>query len=76
MRKLSAFIQITLNGYFADESGDISWGHHDDAEFGDFVAGNAKGGGALLFGRATYDMMASYCPRRSPPRTIPSWRSG
>jgi dihydrofolate reductase len=33
-----------------------------DAEFGAFVAGNATGGGQLLFGRITYEMMASYWP--------------
>ncbi|MCX5658844.1 MAG: dihydrofolate reductase family protein [Planctomycetota bacterium] len=64
MRKLSAFIQVSLDGLFAGESGDISWAHKpkDDAEWNAFVAGNASGGGALLFGRVTYEMMAGYWP--------------
>ena len=64
MRKLSAFIQISLDGLFAGENGDISWAHksRDDAEWNAFVAGNASGGGALLFGRVTYEMMAGYWP--------------
>ena len=64
MPKLIAFIQITLDGYFAATSGDISWAHKDkdDAEWNAFVEGNAKGGGRLVFGRVTYDLMASYWP--------------
>jgi dihydrofolate reductase len=64
MRKLGAFIQTTLDGYFAGPAGDISWAHagSQDAEFQAFVAENAKGGGQLLFGRVTYEMMASYWP--------------
>src|SRR6202171_2992485 len=34
----------------------------DDAEFNAFVAENASGGGQLLFGRITYELMASYWP--------------
>ena len=64
MRKLAAFIQVSLDGYFADVDGDIGWAHKDpdDAEWNEFVASNAKGGGQLLFGRITYELMASYWP--------------
>ena len=64
MRKLVSFIQVTLDGYFADMNGDISWAHKDnkDAEWDAFVADNASGGGILLFGRITYEMMAGYWP--------------
>ena len=64
MRKLAAFIQVSLDGYFADVDGDIGWAHKDpdDAEWNAFVADNAKGGGQLLFGRITYELMASYWP--------------
>ncbi len=62
IRKLVSFIQVTLDGYFADLNGDISWAHKDnkDAEWDAFVADNASGGGILLFGRITYEMMAGY----------------
>ncbi len=45
-------------------NGDFSWAHsgNDDAEFNAFVAENASGGGQLLFGRITYELMASYWP--------------
>lgn len=64
MRKLVAFNQVTLDGYFADMNGDISWANKDnqDAEWNAFVTDNANGGGLLLFGRITYELMASYWP--------------
>ena len=64
MRKLAAFIQVSLDGYFADADGGIGWAHKDpgDGEWNAFVADNAKGGGQLLFGRITYEFMASYWP--------------
>jgi dihydrofolate reductase len=64
MRRLVAFNSVTLDGYFAGLSGDISWAHrdNDDAEWNSFVADNASGGGTLVFGRVTYDLMASYWP--------------
>lgn len=66
MRRLIVFNNITLDGYFSGSGGDFSWAHgaahSDDAEFNAFVAGNASGGGQLLFGRITYEMMASYWP--------------
>lgn len=64
MRKLLVFNQVSLDGYIADREGDMSWAHKDpqDAEWNAFVAGNAKGEGELLFGRVTYDLMASYWP--------------
>jgi dihydrofolate reductase len=33
-----------------------------DEEWDAFVSGNARGGGMLLFGRITYDLMASFWP--------------
>src|ERR1700694_4073465 len=64
MRKLHVFNSVTLDGYFAGMNGDISWAHQasKDPEFDAFVAENAKGGGVLVFGRITYDLMKSYWP--------------
>ena len=64
MRKLVVFNQVSLDGYFADANGDMSFAHNDnqDAEWDAFVAGNASGGGMLLFGRITYELMASFWP--------------
>jgi dihydrofolate reductase len=62
MRRLIVFNSISLDGYFVDTKGDMSWAHNPDPEFDAFVENNAKGGGVLLFGRVTYELMASYWP--------------
>ncbi|MBI3646681.1 MAG: dihydrofolate reductase [Acidobacteriales bacterium] len=62
MREVIVFNQVTLDGYFADMNGDMSWAHKQDAEWKAFVQENASGGGELLFGRITYELMASYWP--------------
>ena len=64
MRKLIVFNHISLDGYFTDAHGDMSFARNDspDAEWDAFVAGNAGGGGTLVFGRVTYDLMVSFWP--------------
>ncbi len=62
MAKLIVFNSVSLDGYFAGPDGDLSWGHSPDAEWQKFVEENARGGGRLLFGRITYELMASYWP--------------
>lgn len=64
MRRLAVFNHITLDGYFVDAHGQFGWARHgnDDPEFAAFVAENASGGGELVLGRVTYDIMASYWP--------------
>jgi dihydrofolate reductase len=64
MRRLAVFNQVSLDGYFVDANGDMSWAHTDtkDAEWKAFVEGNASAGGVLLFGRITYELMASFWP--------------
>lgn len=72
-RQLSAFMQVSLDGYFCDARGDMSFAHKppDDAEWQEFVAGNAAGGGILLFGRRTYDMMAGWWPTPAAAKAMP-----
>ena len=55
---------MSLDGYFVDGNGSMRWAHRvePDAEWNAFVAGNASGGGVLLFGRVTYELMANYWP--------------
>jgi dihydrofolate reductase len=64
MRRVIVFNSVSLDGYISDAKGDMAWAHRveKDAEWSAFVAGNAKGGGELLFGRITYDLMAGYWP--------------
>jgi dihydrofolate reductase len=61
--RVSVFNHVSLDGYFTDKNGDMSWAHRgDDPEWNAFAAENAKGEGVMLFGRVTYEMMASYWP--------------
>jgi dihydrofolate reductase len=62
MRRLTVFNSVSIDGYFTDANNDMSWAKADDPEFAEFVAGNAKGGGTLLFGRVTFEMMRSFWP--------------
>ena len=64
VRRLIVFNNVSLDGYFVDANGSMRWAHRaqPDAEWNAFVAGNASGGGVLLFGRVTYELMASYWP--------------
>ena len=74
MRRLSVFNSVTLDGYFTDAKGDMSWAHTapDDAEWNEFVGGNVKGNGVLVFGRVTYDMMASFWPTPTALQSMPN----
>jgi len=64
MRKLIVFNHVSLDGYFVDANGSMSWAktRKDDAEWNAFVAENASGEGPLLFGRKTYELMIQYWP--------------
>jgi dihydrofolate reductase len=62
MSKLLVFNQVSLDGYFVDAHGDMSWAHKQDPEWTTFASENASGGGQLLFGRVTYEMMQSFWP--------------
>jgi dihydrofolate reductase len=64
MARLTVFNSVSLDGYFTDAQSKIDFAHQpaDDAEWNEFVSGNAKGGGALMFGRVTYEMMAGFWP--------------
>ena len=64
MRKLVVFNHVSLDGYFVDVNGDMSWAKadHQDTEWDGFVAENASGGGVLVFGRITYELMAGFWP--------------
>lgn len=61
MRKLYAFNMVTLDGFFEGPNQDISW-HKVDNEFNDFAIDQLNSTDTLIFGRVTYQMMASYWP--------------
>jgi len=76
MRKLLAFMNISLDGYYVDAHGDMSWAHQQDAEWNDFANENSKSGGQLLFGRVTYEMMASWWPSPMAHEMMPTVAEG
>ena len=43
MRRLIIFNQLSLDGFFADANGDMSWAHKHDAEWNAFAGENASG---------------------------------
>lgn len=66
MRKLFLFMLVSVDGYFEGPDHDISW-HNVDAEFNDFADRQLEDVGTLLFGRRTYDLMASFWPHATSP---------
>jgi dihydrofolate reductase len=78
MPRLHVFNNTTLDGYFTDPNGDISWAYagNDDPEYQKFVAENAKGGDTLVLGRKTYEMMASYWPTPEASKNQPDVAEG
>ena len=64
MSKLVVFNHVTMDGYFTDAKSDMSFAHRQeqDPEWESFVTSNAGGGGVVVFGRITYELMASYWP--------------
>jgi dihydrofolate reductase len=71
--QLSAFMQVSLDGYFCDVHGNMNFAHKsaDDAEWHEFVARNAAGGAVLVFGRTTYEMMAAWWPTPAADEAMP-----
>lgn len=73
MRKLRVFESISVDGYFCDAEGGMAWAHagREDPEFAAWVGANASGGGELLFGRITYQMMESFWPTPAAAQQMP-----
>jgi len=76
MAALSAFISLSLDGCYADASNDMNWAHSQDPEQAEFTASNAKGGGRLVFGRVTHDMMKAFWPTPMAAQMMPDVAAG
>lgn len=61
MRNVFLFMMVSLDGFFEGPNQEIDW-HNVDDEFNDFAIKQLDEIGALLFGRVTYQLMASYWP--------------
>ena len=61
MRKVILFNMVTLDGFFEGPNGEIDW-HNVDEEFNEFAVHQVNTADGLIFGRVTYELMASYWP--------------
>ena len=70
MQKLIVFNHMSLDGYFVDRNGEMSWAqaHHKDAEWNAFVEGNASGTASLVINFSLPG--ASFCGAHSLPFTF------
>jgi dihydrofolate reductase len=75
MGRLGSFTFVTLNGFYAGPKRDISW-HRHGAEENEFAAEGLGAGNILLFGRVTYQMMASYWPTPDAMKNDPTVADG
>jgi len=71
MRKVLVYNSISLDGYFTDAKGDMSWAHKRDPEWNAFVAENARGESVMLYGRVTYDQMVGFWPTEAAIKSFP-----
>ena len=61
MRPIYAFIVQTVDGYYEGPNGEFDWPNVDD-EFNEFAVAQLEATDMLLFGRKTYEGMASFWP--------------
>ncbi|HZT98215.1 MAG TPA: dihydrofolate reductase family protein [Ktedonobacteraceae bacterium] len=64
MRKVFLFMMVTVDGFFEGPNHEIDW-HNVDEEFNEFAIQQLNDIDTLLFGRLTYELMASYWPTPS-----------
>jgi dihydrofolate reductase len=64
MRKIIVSEMVSADGFFAGPNGEIDW-HNVDAEFNEaYAIPMLREADMLIFGRVTYDLMASYWPTK------------
>jgi dihydrofolate reductase len=61
MRKILAFLVVTIDGYYEGPNGEFDWPVVDE-EFNEFGLQQLEEVDTLLFGRVTYEGMAAYWP--------------
>lgn len=61
MRRVIVSMMVTLDGFIAGPNGEIDW-HNVDDEFNEYAIDLLNSVDTLLFGRVTYQGMASYWP--------------
>jgi len=61
MRKIIFQMMVSLDGYFEGPKKELDW-HRVDGEFNDYASDLLDSVDTLVFGRVTYELMASYWP--------------
>jgi dihydrofolate reductase len=62
MRKIVMFNLVSIDGYFTDEKGEISW-HVVDDEFNKWAVKTINDFDTILFGRITYEIFKDFWPQ-------------
>lgn len=75
-RRLMVFNSVSLDGNFTDGTPDVNWAHARDEEWQKFTRENAGGDAELIFGRKTYEMMASFWPTEAARQRMPEVAEG
>ena len=57
-------MMVSLDGYIEGPNHDLSW-HNVDSEFNAFAIDQLNQAGSLVFGRRTYELMASFWPSKA-----------
>ncbi|MEV0292265.1 dihydrofolate reductase family protein [Nocardia sp. NPDC050710] len=63
MRALILHMMVTLDGYAAGTDGDLDWIEVDDPELDAYLAELLGSVDAQIFGRVSYELLASYWPQ-------------
>lgn len=71
MRKLFEFMMTSLDGYHEGPAHELDWHNADNPEFNRFAVEQLAEADTLVFGRVTYEMMASYWPTSEAYRSDP-----
>jgi len=76
MRKITAYNFLALNGFFKAPDEDTSWHKHGEEEARYSEEALAQDENILLFGRKTYEMMASFWPTPQAEELFPKVAAG
>lgn len=76
MRKLTAYNFLTLNGFFKGPNEDTNWHTHGEEEAKYSEEALDQDANILLFGRKTYEMMASFWPTPQAKELFPKVAEG
>jgi dihydrofolate reductase len=78
VQNLLVFNSMSLDGYFTDARGEMGFAYDvpPDPEFDAWTSGNASGGGGLIFGRKTYELMIKWWPTPAAALAMPAVAAG